>query len=241
MGETMARSCSAPRSFRSLRSRPSRPSREHAPGPGAAIGPGPQRPTARAAQAVALLAGLVLFGGPAPALGERLPCLYTARATPADPMPERVRHADCATVGADGELEVGASHLAALDFLDGPAPLRVGERWYYVLADGRSVPVLVHDNGADAFREGLARTVASDGRVGFVDRALRVAIPPRWDFAWPFEEGRALVCRGCRRDVPDADGHAAVSGGRWGWIDTAGEEVVPVRLTRDQALAREAP
>ncbi|WP_201093215.1 WG repeat-containing protein [Thiocystis minor] len=42
------------------------------------------------------------------------------------------------------------------------------------------------------------------------------------------------MCRGCR---PIQDGeHTRLSGGRWGWIDRQGREVVPVRL--DEARAR---
>ena len=116
------------------------------------------------------------------------------------------------------------------------APVLVGDQWYYVAPDGRTAPVIPFDNGADRFREGLARTRAS-GRIGYIDRSLRAAIPPRYDFAWPFENGRALVCMGCKPGEPDSDGHRAVIGGQWGYIDRDGRTVEPIRLTRDEALA----
>ena len=31
-----------------------------------------------------------------------------------------------------------------------------------------------------------------EGKVGFMDRSLTVKIPPAWDFAFPFEDGKAL-------------------------------------------------
>lgn len=91
------------------------------------------------------------------------------------------------------------------------------------------------DNGPDPFAEGLARS-PRQGRIVYVDPQFMEIIGPRYDWGWPFAQGRALVCRGCRL-LQDGE-HSRVSGGRWGWIDHRGREVVPVRLSEAQARAR---
>ena len=68
--------------------------------------------------------------------------------------------------------------------------------FYYVGRDGHMVPVVAYDNGPDAFVEGRARTQV-DGKIGYIDRKLRVVIPPRYDWGFPFEHGKAVVCSGC--------------------------------------------
>ena len=99
-------------------------------------------------------------------------------------------------------------------------------------ADGRSAPIVTYDSGPDYFSEGLARTIRS-GKIGFIDRSLSEVIPPSWDFAFPFNEGTAVVCQGCQ-SRPTADGeHSEMVGGAWGYIDHAGEVVVPVTFERD--------
>lgn len=92
--------------------------------------------------------------------------------------------------------------------------------------------MLTFDNGPDDFAEGLARTTRS-GKIGFIDRQLSEVIAPSWDFAFPFEDGVAVVCQGCRPH-PVGDGeHSEVRGGSWGTIDRSGAIVVPVELERD--------
>ena len=119
--------------------------------------------------------------------------------------------------------------------------VRVGEHFYYFRRDGRSARVPTWDNWADDFAEGLVRTVRTvDGveKFGYLDRELAVVIAPRFDWAFPFEGGRARVCIGCRLGPPDGDGHSEVSGGLWGYVDRAGKEVVPVKLSREELLKR---
>ena len=100
------------------------------------------------------------------------------------------------------------------------------KRFHYVGRDGRMVPVITYDNGPDDFVEGRARTPV-DGRIGYIDRTLRVVIPARYDMGFPFEHGRAVVCRGC---VAKRQGeHAFMEGGLWGMIDRDGREIVPLR------------
>jgi hypothetical protein len=109
---------------------------------------------------------------------------------------------------------------------DGLTTLVVGKRDLYLARrDGRMAPVLRFDNGPDPLVEGLARTLR-DGKIGFLNPSLETVIPPVWDFAFPFENGRAIVCRGC---TLKADGeHTSVEGGQWGAIDRTGMVVVPL-------------
>jgi hypothetical protein len=101
----------------------------------------------------------------------------------------------------------------------------------YLISSGKTAPALRFDNGADYFVEGLARTVRG-GKVGFVDHSLNEVIAPRWDFAFPFQSGFAVVCTGCREQA--AGEHREVVGGEWGYIDSHGEVVVPLVHRRDE-------
>jgi hypothetical protein len=85
---------------------------------------------------------------------------------------------------------------------------------------------LTYDNGPDYFQGGFARIV-KNGKVGFIDRRGRLAVPPSWDGAYPFCEGRAVVCHGCVRGT--ADEHDVWAGGRWGFVDTRARVVIPLR------------
>ncbi len=183
-----------------------------------------------------LLVVLLLGAGTVLAMDQMPICVYLERATDQNPTPEIQSHGSCAIIQPDGSPTIHPDHLAAIDFGDDVAPALVGDQWYYVTPDGRTAPVIPFDNGADPFHEGLART-SSAGKIGFIDKTLRVVIPPRYDFAWPFENGRSLVCMGCKPGEPDSDGHGPVVGGEWGVIDSAGRAVIPIRFTRDEALA----
>lgn len=140
--------------------------------------------------------------------------------------------AHCAQRGADGRLAVASAALTVLAARGvDPAAVLFGDELDYLNADGVAVPVLPFDDGPDYFVEGFARTLQG-GKIGFVDEQLRVVIPPQWDFAFPFENGTAVVCDGCTRR-PAGDEHVEVVGGRWGVIDTRGAVVVPLVHDRD--------
>ena len=115
-----------------------------------------------------------------------------------------------------------------------------GTGWAYVRRDGGTLEVPASDNGPDNFSEGLVR-IRRAGKTGYADASFRTVIPPRFDFGWPFEKGRALVCLACRVAPPDPrhhDEHAPVTGGTWGYIDHRGREVVPIRYSREEALVK---
>jgi hypothetical protein len=128
----------------------------------------------------------------------------------------------CAKRDADGELSIRPELLAEAPTDAGIQTIHTDGNWLFAL-DGKAVTTLTYDNGADYFQEGLARTVQG-GKIGFVNESLEVVIAPSWDFAFPFENGKAVVCNGCR---PESDGeHTTIVGGGWGYIDIRGAVLV---------------
>jgi len=170
------------------------------------------------------------------ALGGAIPCSYRRSGEK-----EIAPQGGCAIRAPDGSLRIDRRHLGRLDFgIDGMAAVFVeGRGWAYVRRDGRTLEVPEFDNGPDDFSEGLVR-IRRDGKTGYADRSFRTVIRPRFDDGWPFDGGRALVCIGCRLAPPDPrhDEHRPVSGGAWGFIDRTGREVVPIRYSREEALAK---
>jgi hypothetical protein len=113
------------------------------------------------------------------------------------------------------------------------ATLFVSGQNYYIKPNGALLPVIAYDNGADSFSEGLTRSRIG-GRIAFFDTNFKQLIPPKYDWAWPFEAGRALVCLGCIAGPPDNDNHITISGGKWGYINREGVEVVPVMYSKEE-------
>jgi hypothetical protein len=99
--------------------------------------------------------------------------------------------------------------------------------WVVIDVKGRILlRPFIFDNGPDDFSEDLARFTKED-KIGFYDRKGRALVPADYDFALPFSEGLAAVCRGCRQE---SDGeHRTVRGGSWGFIDRKGRVVIPLR------------
>jgi hypothetical protein len=172
----------------------------------------------------------------AAAAGALLPCSYRKAGDS-----EIASHGACASRAANGTIRIARSHLRLLDYgSDGLAAVFVEPAtWAYVRRDGATLEVLAFDNGPDDFSDGRVR-IRRGGKIGYADRSFRTVIAPRFDFGWPFEEGRALVCNGCRAPAatPGKEDHSPVSGGKWGYIDPDGREVVPIRLSREEAMKK---
>lgn len=135
-------------------------------------------------------------------------------------------HKHCARIDRDGHLHVVPRHLRRLSYdKNGLANIHV-DRWYYVRRDGRAAPVMALDNWAEPFSDGRARSPVGK-KVGYIDRDLRLVIPARYDGAFPFERGTAVVCTGCKT-VSDGE-HSRYEGGMWGCIDRKGRERKPFR------------
>ena len=115
-----------------------------------------------------------------------------------------------------------------------PATTPMAMRWPWtnkglVYVDRQDRPVLrpfIYDNGPDFFQDGLARHV-ENGKMGFHDEALKVVIPARYDFAFPFRDGRAKVGMDCVQ-YPVGE-HSSVQCKSWEYIDRSGWRVPPPR------------
>lgn len=144
----------------------------------------------------------------------------------------------CTRVDSAGQRWVKAEHLRALSFdKHGIAAVWIGgvKGFYYVGRDGHMVSVVAYDSAPDAFVEGRARTQL-DAKIGYIDRKLRLVISPRYDWGFPFEHGRAVVCRGCAQK-PIGE-HWVVEGGMWGIVDRDGREIVPLRYRSREELPK---
>ena len=144
----------------------------------------------------------------------------------------------CTRVDSSGHRWVKAADLRALPFdRQGIAAVWMEglKGFYYVGRDGHMVPVVAYDNGPDAFVEGRARTQV-DGKIGYIDRKLRAVIPPRYDWGFPFEHGKAVVCSGCA-PKPDRE-HRVVEGGMWGAVDRNGREIVSLQYRSREELPK---
>ena len=78
---------------------------------------------------------------------------------------------------------------------------------------------LTYENGADPFSDGLART-SVNGKVGFFNINLDIILKPIYDFAFPFHEGKAEICTGCKEKKEGE--HSMLDGGKWQKIDRNG-------------------
>ncbi len=143
---------------------------------------------------------------------------------------------------ADGTWELAPRYQIALEFTAGGiAAVADRDGWRFIDRRGATVvprPWIV-DNYPDPFHEGLARCVADNG-FAFFDERGRVVLRTGFAYAESFTEGLALVCDGC---LPEHQGeHVRWVGGRWGFIDHAGEVVIPCRYddasTFDEGVAR---
>ena len=94
------------------------------------------------------------------------------------------------------------------DFFEGLARVSASDgKTYYIDAKGMKVARVF----ASDFSEGLART-GTGNRLGYADKRGKTVIPPQFEFAQEFRQGRAAVM---------------VPGGRWGYIDRSGKFVIP--------------
>lgn len=162
-----------------------------------------------------MLAALLLLA--APQTGYDVQCTYSSRREK-----ELTVAADCAR--RTPELAFNPARLSDFIFNRGLAEVNIGGGWHYVRPNGGSAPMMTFDNWADEFHSDRARSEVA-GKIGYIDRSLRLALPRIYDGAFPFENGRAVVCFGC---VKGTDGdHSFYAGGQWACIDPRGREIGP--------------
>ncbi|MCH9740614.1 MAG: WG repeat-containing protein, partial [Epsilonproteobacteria bacterium] len=90
----------------------------------------------------------------------------------------------------------------------------------YVRADGKSMLAITNEVGeADKFKEGMART-RINGKIGFFNQSLDMVLAPMYDYAFPFYDGVAEICMGCKESVEE--GNSILDGGTWKRINRSG-------------------
>jgi len=112
-------------------------------------------------------------------------------------------------------------HFEKLDFsIVELQKVMVDKNWYYVRKDGKAIQVITDKNGeGDVFKEGLART-RINGKIGFFNKNLDIVLPPVYDYAFPFYDGIAEICVGCKEHGEEE--HRMIEGGVWKSIDRTG-------------------
>jgi hypothetical protein len=130
---------------------------------------------------------------------------------------------------ASGQVMIQPQFDMANDFSAHGIAAVVDEKgWAYINEKGKTfIRPFVIDNGPDYFEEGLAR-FRIDNKFGFFDRRGKIMIKPQFDFAFPFHEGLAAICMGCKED-PEGE-HRSVKGGKWGYINKKGKIVIPTQF-----------
>jgi hypothetical protein len=109
----------------------------------------------------------------------------------------------------------------------GLSEISIGHQFYVIRRDGVMAPVMIMDNWAEGFSNGLARSPVGN-KIGYIDRSLKLAIPARYDGAYRFEHGAARVCVGCTSQAVGE--YSTYVSGQWGCIDRRGRALQP--LTR---------
>ncbi len=115
---------------------------------------------------------------------------------------------------------ISDAYLKTLDFKDKEIiTIFKDGAFYYVRKDGKAMKTLTYDNGADPFSDGLART-RINGKIGFFNRNLEIVLKPVYDFAFPFYNGIAEICTGCKEKQEGE--HSMLDGGKWQKINRDG-------------------
>jgi hypothetical protein len=143
-------------------------------------------------------------------------------------------------IGSDGEYRIPAQFGAAVGFSEGLAAVRdrgapgVEPKSGYVDQSGAYVIKLdSRFTYSGAFHEGRA-AVAQDGLWGFIDRAGKVVVEPRYGAFAGFKDGRARVQTQAR---VAAGKHAGTTITQSGYIDPAAREFGPFRLDYEGGIA----
>jgi len=138
-----------------------------------------------------------------------------------------VRQADDAyayvSAAGDTVIPFGRYPMCATDRFDKLAlVLKPGVGWVGIDRQERVLfRAYLFDNGPDYPAEGVMRIVNEAGLIGYADTATgRVVLPPRYEAAYPFENGRAQV--GSRCQVLRDGEHSVWSCGQWQYIDHQG-------------------
>lgn len=149
---------------------------------------------------------------------------YSLVKTEDNPYGEFQPYRNCIFIDNNCELKFTKEHFKNVDFTeDSIANIHIiGFGSAYVNKQGKVVLMHTFDNGADYFHEGLARSI-KDGKLGYVNRALETVIPPQYDAAYPFKDGKAKVGINCNK--VQADEHFFWDCKEWFYIDKNGNRL----------------
>ncbi len=83
--------------------------------------------------------------------------------------------------------------------------------------------IMQYDNGPDFPSENMFR-ITKGQKIGFANLEGEVVVPPKYDAAYPFQEGLAAFCVGCRNERM---GEVSMwKDGQWGFLDKKGKVVI---------------
>ncbi|MBM9502452.1 WG repeat-containing protein [Leptospira sp. 201903071] len=126
-----------------------------------------------------------------------------------------------------GNVVIEAQYSFSYDFDENGIAFVFGDGGWSCIDEKNRVLLnpFLYDNGPDPFVEDFAR-FKENNKIGFYDPHCKKIIPARFDFAFPFEEGFAVVCLRCK-SVKLGE-HSKIEGGEYGLIDKKGTIIVPI-------------
>ena len=134
--------------------------------------------------------------------------------------------APCGYLDRQGDtvIPAGKYHYCYTDTLRSFAVvLEAGGRCVAVDRSGKALyEVYWYDNGPDYLSDGLFR-IKKAGKIGYADEAGTIAIPPRFECAGPFEDGKARVALECT--IAAEGEHASQRSDDWFYIGKDGERI----------------
>lgn len=127
-------------------------------------------------------------------------------------------------INRDAEVVIPLVYDWALRYSEGLALVMQQQKTGFIDTDG-AVAIPMRYSGGHSFSEGYA-AVCLNGKYGFIDKKGCAVTPFKYDeVVKSFSQGLALVAMHC--DAAESGGTVS-SSKRYGYVDTAGREVVPV-------------
>ena len=127
-----------------------------------------------------------------------------------------------------GRMVIEPQYDFALAFTEGVSPVSIDD--YFQIIDKNGAVVTELDDSftdIECFSNGLAAAEVAlsedEWKYGFIDRTGKVVVKPQFDFAYAFEDGRALV--------------TLTDGGKSGFIDTTGQFILKPQYDEAEPFA----
>jgi len=130
---------------------------------------------------------------------------------------------ECKEISPSSKIPSDSTEYFTTEYIDGDGFVAYDENNHKLFT------IFTYDNGPDYISEGLFR-ITDNNKMGYANYKGEIVIQPIYDAALPFSKGHAAVCIGC---ILEADGeHSSWAGGKWGFINNAGEVVVPIQYDK---------